>query len=582
LTGDYEDEQMSNWRLMPAVRRQCTKAALLLLSAFLFLHDPTAHGQTPADSGSTDDIFVCKLDGSENVRITNDDRFESRPSWSPDSKRIAYSSMTPDRMSSEIRVYDFASATSNSYLPGADKYDPCFSPDGKLLAYAEETEWRLRICISALDGSEKRWIDKDDDRPSYDSNPVWSPDSKSIAFSSREIEGHSCIRIADVSHCISHPLELPAESEDMEYFFPCWDIRNNKLLVSKSSNKSYFILCKADPLTSKCEDLACGESLSYGTASLSPDGRYVTYVDNDKDVIKRLIPPDREPEREEAITPRSFPPKSLRGAQFPVVSQDGVWLAYVGGKWNMSKQSSSARIAKLARTGIAEAGKKVGWALWGARGEILLEPRGLIPHNCLLFFECKDGLEARRFRAGEPSELLFHIDNSGAIQYRQGTTSADLNAFRPETWPYKKRDGTVCLPPRNTIVSLHPPSNNADAGVNSTDVWLIMLADGNLFWPAEGTLEPSNTIHMERTSKGLELTLSGPDWQGLLARVGKDRQIEIVSWPFGPTLEKPTNVYWPFTDKDGNMVVPLRAFPFGFLPTAERALQVDGDTASFR
>jgi len=81
------------------------------------------------------DIWVCDLDGSNPVQLTNNAAQESRPQWSPDGTRIAFDRkwtgqddeiMTMNADGSTIR-----SVTSNTYK---DR-DPTWSPDGRRVAF---------------------------------------------------------------------------------------------------------------------------------------------------------------------------------------------------------------------------------------------------------------------------------------------------------------------------------------------------------------------------------------------------------------------------------------------------------------
>ena len=63
-----------------------------------------------------------------------------------------------------------------------DDYAPCWSPDGKQLAFVSDREGSAQIWIIPSDGGEARRVT---DVPTGVGGPLWSPDGGSIAFTSR-------------------------------------------------------------------------------------------------------------------------------------------------------------------------------------------------------------------------------------------------------------------------------------------------------------------------------------------------------------------------------------------------------------
>ena len=59
-----------------------------------------------SERGVTHDLYVMDSDGNNVVRLTHDNFFESRASWSPDGTRIAFSTVRSDVRNSEIYVMD--------------------------------------------------------------------------------------------------------------------------------------------------------------------------------------------------------------------------------------------------------------------------------------------------------------------------------------------------------------------------------------------------------------------------------------------------------------------------------------------
>lgn len=139
-------------------------------------------------------VHVMRADGSERKRITpsaprGTDAFgNSSPDWSPNGRRIAFSSTGPATRETnrDAEIYTSGPAgeqrrrlTRNSVADG----DPAFSPDGRLIAFArsrgEGPDAQSRIYVMRSDGTGVRKLTK---VRGFDAQPVWSPDGQRIAF----------------------------------------------------------------------------------------------------------------------------------------------------------------------------------------------------------------------------------------------------------------------------------------------------------------------------------------------------------------------------------------------------------------
>ncbi|MGZ3774166.1 MAG: translocation protein TolB [Pseudobdellovibrionaceae bacterium] len=111
-------------------------------------------------------IYTANSDGSNVKRITFAGVFNSSPSWSPDGKKIAFAGQSEDHF--DIFVMD-ADGTNMVRLTSAKKpsgkwsnnEDPSFSPDGRFVIYTSDRSGKNQIYISTADGSEERAITND-------------------------------------------------------------------------------------------------------------------------------------------------------------------------------------------------------------------------------------------------------------------------------------------------------------------------------------------------------------------------------------------------------------------------------------
>jgi dipeptidyl aminopeptidase/acylaminoacyl peptidase len=183
------------------------------------------------------------------------DRFDPRPSWSPDGTRLSYTERSREFFSGKLKVLPFdqktGSATGSALTLCTAKNDPggawaintaAWSPDSNTLAVVlQETHWDKIWLIPSSGGKPKeltfgtgedeepvyspdgKWIAFESNRDlaeerhiwvvpesggephratglvGFESAPHWSPDSQSIQFSHRTSLGASAIYVADVS-----------------------------------------------------------------------------------------------------------------------------------------------------------------------------------------------------------------------------------------------------------------------------------------------------------------------------------------------------------------------------------------------
>jgi TolB protein len=104
------------------------------------------------------------------------------PSWSPDSKRIAFAASQVEDRDNSIYVINTDGTNLRLLVEHADF--PSWSPDGERIAFSSDRTGDHEIYVIDVDGGDPIRLAE---HPADDMIPVWSPDGDEIAFlSSRE------------------------------------------------------------------------------------------------------------------------------------------------------------------------------------------------------------------------------------------------------------------------------------------------------------------------------------------------------------------------------------------------------------
>lgn len=265
---------------------------------------------SPPDVAAADPTFV---------QVTHDGLFKQRPAWSPDGKSLVFARHAGSSILLYVRTwpddterrltereepqfdavfspdgtrllfaYDKASPNQGDievYVIGVDgknptpvavtqgklshEESPCWSPDGKRIAYTSTRHGNQELYVSAADGKDEVRLTSD---PAIDAHPAWSPDGRRLAFATNRW-GDLEIATIDAN---GENLTRLTESRGLDDY-PAWspDGRQLALTSNRSGNLEIHVLDVASGTVRNATRHAAIENFP----TWSPDGR-LTFVSN--------------------------------------------------------------------------------------------------------------------------------------------------------------------------------------------------------------------------------------------------------------------------------------------------------------
>jgi eukaryotic-like serine/threonine-protein kinase len=126
------------------------------------------------------DVWIYDLQGGSTKRMTFDPAIDAMPVWSPDGKRVVFSSSRKQTFDLYLKATDGAQEEKAiEAAPAWDKYPSSWSRDGKYILYTRESElWFLTL----PDLRDQLFLKP----PSAIKNGQFSPDGKWVAYASNE------------------------------------------------------------------------------------------------------------------------------------------------------------------------------------------------------------------------------------------------------------------------------------------------------------------------------------------------------------------------------------------------------------
>ncbi len=183
-----------------------------------------------SDASGVPQVWLMDIDGNNRKQLTNIPEGACQPDWSPDGQELAIVSPCPAKSTiyPAGRIYIMnADGTNLHALPVAPNpegdFDPKWSPNGKSIAYTSLRSRKPQIFIYNFANKTNKNISNSDQ---VDTQPAWSRDGKMIAF----VRGDLYSRV----------FTMKADGSDQKEFTPPNEFNNFSPFWSLDGDVIYF------------------------------------------------------------------------------------------------------------------------------------------------------------------------------------------------------------------------------------------------------------------------------------------------------------------------------------------------------
>ena len=227
--------------------------------------------------GAGKEICIADFDGANVKQITENRSINLSPSWTPEGKKIAFTSYLRRNPDLYLIDEDGKNLQPLSRYPGLN-VSPSWSPDGKKIALMMGMEGKSDIFLIDANGGNPRKLTKGHGN---EASPTWSPDGERIAFvSDRSGSPQIYIMAKDGSNVRRLTFEGSYNTN------PSWSPKGDRIAFCARTEGRFQIFTIGLDGSGLRRMTSSGSSES---PSWSPDGRYIAFSSNRTGASKIFI-----------------------------------------------------------------------------------------------------------------------------------------------------------------------------------------------------------------------------------------------------------------------------------------------------
>jgi len=190
-------------------------------SQLVFISPCSGRGDFSNNIYTDSSLFMINADGTGMKQLMNVPGADFEPDWSPDGRKIAFTSIRDG--SKQIYTLDIdslaATRLTNSAV-SAEFSQPSWSPDGKEIAYQAKRVGTYQLWVMNPTGQDNLQIVRSGQQL-WDYLPTWSPDGKVILFNQRSQDANSRPYLMSLQYTeggtVARLSNFPFAVEDVEF-----------------------------------------------------------------------------------------------------------------------------------------------------------------------------------------------------------------------------------------------------------------------------------------------------------------------------------------------------------------------------
>lgn len=237
-------------------------------------------------------IYLVNLDTTGLTQLTNVEGGACQPSWSPDGAQIVFISPCSARAEFNDDIYKDASLyvmnadgsgiTTLTGVPVAG-FDPAWSPDGKRIAFTSLRDGRKDIYLLTLETGAVTRLTTAAGDIQENSHPAWSPDGNRIVYMVRRFNAYQVWVMSDAGQ---DNVQIARSGQRIADFLPAWMADGETILFSQ---KDVDVVTRPWLVSIRYEDRDTRSPTRLNLprpiedVEVSPDGAWIVYETRDND-----------------------------------------------------------------------------------------------------------------------------------------------------------------------------------------------------------------------------------------------------------------------------------------------------------